>query len=271
MGGYLSQFIGVRGMSAYVAIAQFGSTIIMTFLRGLLRARRISKKDNQLADMPELVAGHELDWLAFKIWSGFRKNGLQVDSSARDGSPRGGSLKDAVDEKHHCPLIHVMSAKPPSRFDGETGKDTGPVSEQFEHDEESQLSLNHLTPIRTRLAHLTGHFPLGVSDSDTFQEWQDSQVRVRIKARQIADTICDAAAVYIPPSFSKESVILKFRIGKSAADQMPIYTEVVEVALMRAGPLSSRVWTAESAKLEAILGLSVWSTKAQKIVEDGDG
>jgi hypothetical protein len=231
MGGYLAQFIGVRGMSAYVAIAQFGSTVIMTFLRGLLRARRISKKDNQLAGMLEIVAGHELDWLAFKIWSGFPKNGPQGDSSARDGSPRGGSLKGGVDEKYYCPLIHVMSAQPPSRSDGETVKDVGPVSKQLEHDEESQLSLNHLILMRTRLAHLIGHPPQGMSDLDTFQEWQDSQVRVRIKARQIADAICDAAAAYIPPSFAKDSVILKLRIGKSTADRMPICTEVVEVAL----------------------------------------
>lgn len=265
MGGYLAQFIGVRGMSVYVSIAQFGSTVIMTFLRGLLRARRIDKMNNKLADMQELVVGHELDWLAFKIW-----NGSPKDGSPKNRSPKGGSPNGGMDEGY-CPLIHVMSDKAPDRFDGEIMKHTGSISGTLEHDKGSQLFLNNLTLTRTRLAHLTGHFLPGTPDLDTFQEWQDNQVKVRIKARQIADAICDAAEVFISPRIVTKSFVLRLRIGKSAADGMPIDTEVVNIALTRAEPPGARIWSIDSSKLEAILGLWIWSIKAQAIVKENDG
>jgi hypothetical protein len=287
MGGYLAQFIGVRGMSVYVSIAQFGSTVIMTFLRGLLRARRIDKTNNKLADMQELVVGHELDWLAFKIWNGSPKDGPHVDGTAGDrslkdgslkdgslknGSPKNGSPKDGSPnggmDEDYCPLIHVMSDKAPDRFDSEIMKHTGSISGTLEHDKGSQLFLNDLTLIRTRLAHLTGHFLPGTPDLDTFQEWQDNQVKVRTKARQIADAICDAAEVFISPRIVTKSFVLRLRIGKSAADGMPIDTEVVNIALTRAESPGARIWSIDSSKLEAILGLWIWSIKAQAIVKE---
>src|SRR5262249_31928118 len=67
VGGYIAQFIGLRGMNASVSIAQLGITLLMSFLRGCLRMRRLRKTDNKLAEVPDMVVGHELDWLALHI------------------------------------------------------------------------------------------------------------------------------------------------------------------------------------------------------------
>ncbi|KAK7755508.1 hypothetical protein SLS62_002440 [Diatrype stigma] len=65
--GYIMQFIGLRGMVAWISITQLGVTAIMSLLRGMLRAQRLNKNDNELGGMPDLVARRELDWLAFQL------------------------------------------------------------------------------------------------------------------------------------------------------------------------------------------------------------
>ncbi|KAK2740060.1 ankyrin repeat domain-containing protein 28 [Colletotrichum kahawae] len=54
--GYVLQFIGLRGMRAWVSIAQLITTVVMRILRGMLRLQRLKKEDNQLLRMAELVA-----------------------------------------------------------------------------------------------------------------------------------------------------------------------------------------------------------------------
>ncbi|KAJ6438354.1 ankyrin repeat domain-containing protein 28 [Purpureocillium lavendulum] len=52
--GYVLQFIGLRGMKAWVSIAQLGVTLLMAFLRSLLRMQRLGPKDNGFAHLPDL-------------------------------------------------------------------------------------------------------------------------------------------------------------------------------------------------------------------------
>ncbi|SPO03464.1 uncharacterized protein DNG_06147 [Cephalotrichum gorgonifer] len=65
--GYIMQFIGLRGMKAWVSIAHLAITLTMSLLRGCLRMQRLSRNDNKLNEMPDIVAGHELDWISFEI------------------------------------------------------------------------------------------------------------------------------------------------------------------------------------------------------------
>ncbi|CEJ93255.1 hypothetical protein VHEMI08860 [[Torrubiella] hemipterigena] len=68
--GYIMQFIGLRGMTAWLSLAQLAATIVMSMLRGALRAQRLGHDANRLTEnprAPDAVAGHELDWMAFKI------------------------------------------------------------------------------------------------------------------------------------------------------------------------------------------------------------
>lgn len=68
--GYIMQFIGLRGMKAWLSLAQLAATILMSMLRGGLRAQRLGHDANRLTEnprAPDAVAGHELDWMAFEI------------------------------------------------------------------------------------------------------------------------------------------------------------------------------------------------------------
>ena len=67
LSGYIMQFIGLRGMKAWVSLSQLGVTVMMSILRGMLRMQRLSRDDNMVGDMPDVVVGHELDWLAFEL------------------------------------------------------------------------------------------------------------------------------------------------------------------------------------------------------------
>jgi len=59
--GYIMQFIGLRGMKAWVSLAQLGATVVMSILRGCLRMQRLGRNDNRLLAMPDMVSGYELD------------------------------------------------------------------------------------------------------------------------------------------------------------------------------------------------------------------
>ncbi|KAH6889235.1 hypothetical protein B0T10DRAFT_529280 [Thelonectria olida] len=66
LGGFIVQFVGLRGMHWSASVAQLGATIAMSIFRAYVR--------RSLAQVPEsrrLVSGFELDWLAAlvgKIW-----------------------------------------------------------------------------------------------------------------------------------------------------------------------------------------------------------
>lgn len=67
LAGFIAQFIGIRGISAWVSIAQLVITIIMSLLRGMVRMQRRGKDDNELRYYNHGIHGHELDWLAFSL------------------------------------------------------------------------------------------------------------------------------------------------------------------------------------------------------------
>ena len=83
--GYIMQFIGLRGMSTWVSLTQLGATIIMSMLRGSLRMQRLNRDANMLKGMPDMIAGYELDWLAFEIaqqrWQQEAQQNSQMNSS----------------------------------------------------------------------------------------------------------------------------------------------------------------------------------------------
>jgi hypothetical protein len=67
LNGYIMQFIGSRGMQAWIFLAQLVVTVLMSVLRGLLRTQRLASDDNELNLIPDMVAGLELDWFASRL------------------------------------------------------------------------------------------------------------------------------------------------------------------------------------------------------------
>lgn len=69
--GWVLQFIGLRGSPGSIALFQFIATLIMSFLRAVLRGKRLEANENRLAHdnygRSTSIEGHELDWQAMTI------------------------------------------------------------------------------------------------------------------------------------------------------------------------------------------------------------
>ncbi|KAJ3495286.1 hypothetical protein NLG97_g3499 [Lecanicillium saksenae] len=97
--GYIMQFIGLRGMKAWLSISQLGVTVFMSMARGALRAQRLTSAANRLTDSPdapEAVSGHELDWMAFEIV----KCSVKRDPTVAKGSASSEKLVWYVTSRH---------------------------------------------------------------------------------------------------------------------------------------------------------------------------
>ncbi|KAF9768496.1 hypothetical protein IL306_014206 [Fusarium sp. DS 682] len=66
IGGWVMQFVGLRGIHGTIALYQLALTIIMSIIRGCLRSCN-APSDNQLSSSTQDMAGHELDWQAMKL------------------------------------------------------------------------------------------------------------------------------------------------------------------------------------------------------------
>jgi len=90
---YLMQFIGLRGMKAWVSLAQLGITLMMSILRGCLRMQRLGRNDNMLLTTPDMVAGTNLTGFPLRLSERRRgrQEGERVKGKRRDenGGKRG--------------------------------------------------------------------------------------------------------------------------------------------------------------------------------------
>jgi ankyrin repeat protein len=220
VGGYIAQFIGLRGMNAYVSIAQLGVMIVMSFLRGTLRMQRRTAEDNRLAEILDQVVGHELDWLAFEIAEDPGKN----------------------------EIWHLAAHM------GESDRDPA-VEKLFRY--------------RVQLARLTGHHSLRPMSRESYQEWKDGQVRVRAKARELANAICGAAEALIGRGGGNDHVKLGIKAAMLNQQRKPSRQQLIELTLEPPGELFG-TWRMDSANIEGILGLWLWSLKCAKYEEEED-
>lgn len=69
--GWVLQFVGLRGSPGSIALFQFIATLTMSFLRAILRGKRLEASKNRLEHDDyknnNLIEGHELDWQAMNI------------------------------------------------------------------------------------------------------------------------------------------------------------------------------------------------------------
>ncbi len=98
LGGYVVQFIGLRGMNAWISIAQLGATLFMSFLRGCLRMQRLDRSSNLVGEIPDKIIGHELDWLAMRIGKECVKNVSPKHRIPLWSRILGGRQKDEVEK-----------------------------------------------------------------------------------------------------------------------------------------------------------------------------
>jgi ankyrin repeat protein len=297
--GYIAQFIGLRGLNAWISIAQLAITLIMSILRGILRMQRLNKDDNliqspfgydkDLSEWDKWVAGHELDWLAVeasekrvskkkisKKWI-FKKWIFKKDMSEEETSEEEISTEKISTEK-----ASTRSASKQNDQKGYTWHITG------QHENATIGKNEHNTNLlfcnRMRLSHLTGHYSVNEMKPDGFQSWEDERVKVRLNAKSLGAAISQAAATLLRDSTIKETINLKIKVmventvrPTSAEEVDPsgpkeaALTQLLETIFIKMKPpngLDHVNWTTDSSQLEAALGLWYWSMSSKKETND---
>lgn len=255
--GYIVQFIGLRGMKAWVSIAQLGITVVMSILRGLLRTQRLGRRDNKLAEMPDLVGGHELDWLSFNIaqmkhfmpihelHDQAQKQTRTQDNSSTNSSKRPSSLAQKEARCDNKPTLAVLNSTQ-TLATSVKALDSG-------------VNSRALLQIRVRLSHLTGYSSFSNIKDSECQYWEDEYVKVRGNARKLSAALSRASESLRLP---KRDTTLRIELGDTVTHG---------IALMPPPPQSAQAsWRIDSAKLEAILGLWMWSLLSDKDIEMED-
>lgn len=236
LAGYIVQFIGLRGLSAWISLAQVGITIFMSILRGCLRMQRLDRNGNEFAKMPDLVAGHELDWLAFEIAGSWSRCHVTGQDGRADNDETAGRTSSSS-----------RSARTLTETNSSLTIGAGNTS---------QHTFEDLLRIRVRLAHLTGHFTLtNINDTES-QLWKDEFVKVRVKATQLSAALCQAVAGLFPRR--QQDIVLRIRATTKEQDS-PAPEHQVSVTLGAPIESSQASWRVDSARIEAILGLWMWT------------
>ncbi|KPM36355.1 hypothetical protein AK830_g10197 [Neonectria ditissima] len=268
--GYIAQFIGLRGMKAWVALAQLAVTLLMSSLRGFLRMQRLGKESNQLGDIPDLVSGHELDWLSLEISQ--QKCKWHVTGQYQDAQTSTRiSRTDSQGPEDSMEASTTPGSNANAPFDSDDLKSLGgnaPVSSTAPPIKIPRVDdIEQLLHIRKRLAHLTGHTSLERLSPSEYQEWKDSAVKVRAKANQISTALCQITEKVALKSQPTE---IRLRI-KAASHQFKSNTysnQFIEVLLKQFYPGSQKGWTIDSAKIEAILSLWLWTLTSDPILRN---
>ncbi|RYP89210.1 hypothetical protein DL770_004508 [Monosporascus sp. CRB-9-2] len=270
--GYIMQFIGIRGMQAWISLTQLGNTVIMSFLRGMLRAKRLNKNDNALRDMPDLVASRELDWLTFEL----------VKRSAGKPGPEhepywqfNGCYRNAREQSDNSisqkgPGLGTQSPLPDGDVEQAARFQSANMGSQRD-----VLNCQDMLSIRTRLAHLTGHTSMSSLSNGQYQAWKDDYVAARKNAQRLSSAICMAAkSIHTSRRPKRYELCIQvssrlYRNGISP-EHGPI-----EVFIPLWSPQNSQrsTWQIDSAMLESVLGLWMWALlyNAQSLAYDDFG
>ncbi|KAH7140504.1 hypothetical protein B0J13DRAFT_557998 [Dactylonectria estremocensis] len=258
--GYIAQFIGLRGMKAWVALAQLAVTLLMSFLRGCLRMQRLGKKSNQLGHIPDLVSGHELDWLSFKIAqqnyklhvTGHYDDTPHATTEAKESTRASKNAShDTKSESMEASILPISDAPLPI---------SDPTKLARIDD------IQHLLQVRKRLAHLTGHASLERLSSSEYQMWKDDDIKVRAKANQISTALCRIAEKLFGKSRQTE-INLRIQVGSQNIDENDYTNQIIDIVLKKFSPSSQRAWIIDSAKIEAILSLWLWTMTYDSLLQ----
>lgn len=290
--GYVMQFIGLRGMQAWVSLTQLGITIIMSMLRGLLRMKRLDSdgNDNELADMRDMVEGYELEWLAFKIAQS--KASCTADDSSLESESS--VTKKSVRSKLKSTLAPPRASRVRSYCKSGINTSTGHAaieshkvlghrqdSANDQHFMNSQKSLplcnrstsiecskhhviqadqKRLLSVRERLSHLTGNLPATISlEEGEFMVWKDKFVKVRSKARCLASALGSTANILFRQNVAENIDVPVLGFMNATRCATCDHGDAVVVNMKATHGQYGPSWAVDSAKIESLLGLTLWS------------
>jgi len=258
--GYIMQFIGLRGLKAWVALAQLGATVVMSILRGVLRMKRLQRDDNRLVKISQVVEGHELDWLAFEVSKRVAKDELfgHVLGVAEQDTASYSQGSDTADFPRKDHSFHVPGKILSQSEEEKLLLSSSPVKAEEHH---YPLSFLEVLLIRQRLADLTGHLSLGLSSDSNHQDWKVERVNVRAKALRLSSCMGQISENLFrknPPK-SKPTLRLKTALRIQHSVGINDYKESIHIDLEKLSQFTQNNWRVDSARVEAVLGLWVWS------------
>ncbi|KAJ2902236.1 Hemopexin/matrixin conserved site [Zalerion maritima] len=234
--GFVLQFIGLRGIHSGVSVAQLGAIMVMSAARAALRMQRLKTEDNFLAQCPDEVVGHELDWLALHI--GREDIQYDLDRSSPDPSPGPSSGPSSLNPQPSClwrfcgvpdPTNSRIRREPPSsslgphdstryfwRFCG-VPDPTNRIRPEPPSSPDAPNTAGKLLAYRTRLAQLTESLATQSKSAATARNFDIERVEVRLEAQRLAVAI--EAAVNTIFSMST-SMSIKIQKGWETAGSM---------------------------------------------------
>ena len=272
LGGYIVQFVGLRGMSAWISIAQLAATLMMSILRGMMRTQRLANNGNKVQRIAGKVVGHELDWLTFEIWRNMRgdKTESPKPETSREQSTDDQGCQSILQEDPTLNISWIFTSRtsPKSTSEENLVRETDDRGAQEPNDAEVVLGL------RTRLGHLSGHETnfLRKDKHSKPQQWDKREIPVRDRAMKMAKALCAMADRLIPKNQAKVVINLQFQVellsypkdNHSEPHTIKMTFHPPDLAARRRG------WSIDSLQLEAILGLYSWSLYQFRAVSSDD-
>ncbi|KAK3341869.1 hypothetical protein B0T25DRAFT_511306 [Lasiosphaeria hispida] len=267
--GFIAQFIGIRGISGLVSIAQLAITIVMSLLRGIVRMQRRGKEDNELKTYDHHIHGHELDWLAFNLSCGHCSKYRYQEDGGSGPEPqlhRGysfqvtGKTPSTANGKSEKPMPSSDGSEEETKTEEKTVGDVSFEGEKAHKGGHTAPDPKTVFDMRVKLANLTGNVPASPIcelDPDQYQIWEAELVKCREKASQISQAVCEAAAVLF--SDRNEAKPLRLEVGISKLEVDADVHQTIFVDLKEPSGSTSAGWTADTAAIEALLGLWLWS------------
>lgn len=263
--GYFMQFIGLRGMKAWVSLAQLAVTVIMSMLRGLLRIQRLGRTDNRLGHMPDMVSGHELDWLAYELAVRERPGDHSTTTSGGPywlltGNSHPAHMQTRPGHPHKTASVCSNTSSAPGSYDRRSCR--GGLVKQAETSVSGdagprQVDWAHLLQVRACLALITGR------DGPLFhgsQEWREQAVAVRKRASALCAALSTVTEKLLRGQQQQGQSLLLYMDFVAAPQSLgkcngSFESGKVFVKVQRThGP-----WSIDSSQIEAILGTYVWS------------
>ena len=247
LAGYIVQFVGLRGMNGSVSVAHLGTVLLMSCLRGWYRIQRLPWDANKVEHVRHEVDGRELGWLALQLLKDQMVSKMGSSTSSNRQVGRSARFVVVSDESQ--------------RLDYGDPEDDMPFT-ATQHPAHGD-PIEDLLAFRTRLAYLSGH-PRGPNmPTLTHVYWDPDRVPARNRALQLANAmrllgnrlgiLPDSGPAY------KRGV----RVWVSMSDETNIESIARSRVSVNISPpdagVKSREWTLDSARLEAVLGLHIWS------------
>ncbi|KAM0283933.1 hypothetical protein ACHAO9_009459 [Fusarium lateritium] len=251
--GFTLQFTGLRALHSAVSVAQLGVILLMSAARAALRMQRLKAEDNYLAHFPDIVTGHELDWLAIRLG--------QVHDSSMFVSP---ATDDAGNSTEYCLWD----------FCGVTD-DKERITEKAPSSRPNEANIaGRILAYRTRLAELSQADKTSPTTAISAEHFSIEMVEVRETARKINLAIKSAMDIIFSSGLgvkhgwnSAADICWSFDCEVNVVDkekkqspEKPPISQALTFHLVRPG--GNGPWQLQNElTLEGLLGLWVWSLK----------